>query len=89
MLINRFRTTLTKLTGAGCACSVLMVLDGCDPEVRQVWLTGIETTAVGIVTALTSLLTTAVQAFITGTTQSDDGVTTVQAVFEWANQVLA
>jgi hypothetical protein len=67
-----------------------MFLDSCSPEVRQVWLSGIETTAVGIVTAMTGLLTTAVSALITGATQDGgDGVTTVQAVFEWANQVMS
>lgn len=88
MLRNRVWTKLTRLTGAACVGSVLMALDGCDPEVRQVWLSGVETAAVGIVTAMTSLLTTAVSAFITGATQSDDSVTTVQAAFEWACQVV-
>ncbi|MBN1346110.1 MAG: hypothetical protein JXQ73_25710 [Phycisphaerae bacterium] len=87
MLRTRARLTLTKLATASCACSVLMLLDSCDPEVRDVWLTGIETAAVGVVTALTSLLTTAVTAIVTGAGTTDGGTTTVQAVFEWASQV--
>ena len=87
MLRTRARMTFTKLATASCACSVLMFLDSCDPEVRSVWLNGIETAAVGVVTALTSLLTTAVSALITGAGTTDGGPTTVQAVFELARQV--
>jgi len=68
---------------------VLLLLESCDEEVRAVWLSGIETSAVGIVTALTSLLTTAVSALITGAAQGGgDGATTVQAVFDWATSVM-
>ncbi len=76
------KLTWTKLTAA-LSGTIVMFLDGCNPEVRDVWLNGIESTATGVVSALTGLLTTAVSAFITGATQTDDGVTTVEAVFEW------
>lgn len=82
-------SVLCKLTRVSFVFPVLMFLDSCSPEVRDVWLAGIQTAAVGVVTALTGLLTTAVQALITGIGQDDGGgVTTVQAVFEWAERAI-
>ncbi len=81
--------TLTRLTQGICAGSVLMFLEGCDPEVRDVWISGIEAAALGVVTALTGLMSTAVTALLTGfTSTGDDTTTTVQAIFEWAPQAL-
>lgn len=83
MLTLWTKITWTKLAAALSGSTVVMFLEGCNPEVRDVWLNGIESTATGVVSAFTGLLTTAVSAFITSATQTDDSVTTVEAVFDW------
>ncbi len=68
-------------------CSVLLVMDSCDPSVRDAWLTGFQAAATSVVSLLTGLLTTGVNVLFTilsNQTSDNTTVTTVQAVFEWA-----
>lgn len=81
-------TIISKVTRASFAFSVLMLLESCNPEVRDVWLGGIQAAAVGVVSAMTGLLTTAVQALITGMSTDDGGAATVQTVFDWTSRVV-
>jgi len=75
-------------TGKACFFSVLMLLSGCDPTVRDVWLTGIQGAMTGLVGVLTSLLTTAITAWFTTLSNDGDGITTVEAVFEYLVQAI-
>jgi hypothetical protein len=67
-----FRGRMWLLTTAA---GGLFVLSGCDPDVRDTVLGGVET-------AVTTLITTFVQAFFETVLKPDDGAATVKAFVE-------
>jgi len=90
---------LGKIAAIGCVCSTVMFLDSCDPAVQSVWEQGIFAAADNLVSVIVGgdpngstqifadLISTAIKAYFTGVFADDDGLTTVQAAFEWQPQV--
>ncbi|MBU0641235.1 MAG: hypothetical protein KKB50_20445 [Planctomycetes bacterium] len=77
-LLNRSRFWLFTMMAGGS----LFVLEGCDPNVRDTILAGVESSA-------TLLFTTFVQAFFESLTADEGTLSTVKAVIEHVPQYFA
>jgi hypothetical protein len=84
----RLGTAWVRMCKGACLFSVLLVLEGCDPTVRDAWLSGIQGLAVTSIQTLgslgTTLFTTLIPILFTYLSQQGGGgtITTVQAAFE-------